>query len=109
MQDNDRASVEAGKSTAGWILDWAGEKKSYYVSSVALAIFNVAFKMAPYFLIGQVIAALLSGERDTVFYVTRIAAVAASFVAAEIFHSLSTSCSHSYFRGTGFHQEEMPG
>ena len=83
MQDKDRALVEAEKSTVGWILDWAGEKKSYYVSSVVLAVFNVAFKIAPYFLIGQVIAALLSGERDTAFYVTRIALVAVSFVAAE--------------------------
>ncbi|MFR8072923.1 MAG: hypothetical protein ACLU7V_09620, partial [Anaerovoracaceae bacterium] len=94
MQDKDRALVEAEKSTVGWILEWAGEKRSYYALSVALAILNVAFKIIPYFLIGQVIAALLSGERDTAFYVTRIALVAASFVAAEIFHSFSTGCSH---------------
>ena len=50
MQDKDRALVEAEKSTVGWILEWAGEKKSYYVSSVVLAVFNVAFKIAQYFL-----------------------------------------------------------
>lgn len=94
MQDKDRALVEAEKSTVGWILEWAGEKRSYYALSVALAILNVAFKIIPYFLIGQVIAALLSGERDTAFYVTRVTLVAVSFVAAEIFHSLSTGCSH---------------
>ena len=36
------------KSTVGWILTWAGQKKSDYVWSVILAIANVVFRIIPY-------------------------------------------------------------
>lgn len=56
--------MKKNKSTVGWILTWAGQKKSDYMWSVILAIANVVFRIIPYFMI------------------------------AELFHSLSTTCSH---------------
>ena len=82
------------KSAVQWILEWAGRRKSFYIISVALAVLNVAFKIFPYFIIGNVIAKLLLGERDIEFYIIQVVFIAVSFVLSEIFRSISTSCSH---------------
>lgn len=42
------------KSSAAWIMQWAGRHKSLYAVSVVLAILNVLFKLIPFFIIGDV-------------------------------------------------------
>lgn len=85
---------EKKKSTVGWIMTWAGQKKSAYVWSVWLAIGNVVFKIIPYFIIADVVKMFLDEERDLQAYVIRAVWIAGSFILAELFHSLSTTCSH---------------
>lgn len=46
------------------------------------------------FIIGDVINKLLNGEKNFSVYLIEIAMIAASFVIAEIFHSISTAFSH---------------
>ena len=82
------------KSSAAWIMQWAGRHKSLYAVSVVLAILNVLFKLIPFFIIGDVINKLLNGEKNFSVYLIEIAMIAASFVIAEIFHSISTAFSH---------------
>ena len=82
------------KSSAAWIMQWAGRHKSLYAVSVVLAVLNVLFKLIPFFIIGDVINKLLNGEKNFSVYLIEIAVIAASFVIAEIFHSISTAFSH---------------
>lgn len=79
------------KSSAAWIMQWAGRQKSLYSVSVVLAVLNVLFKLIPFFIIGDVINKLLNGEKNFSVYLIEIAMIAASFVIAEIFHSISTA------------------
>ena len=43
---------EPTNSTAGWILSFAGRKKSLYISSVLLAALGVLCSVAPYVIMG---------------------------------------------------------
>ena len=54
---------EKKRSAAGWILEWAGQKRSAYVWSVVLAVLNVVFKIIPYFIIADVVKLFLDGNR----------------------------------------------
>lgn len=82
------------KSSAAWIMQWAGKQKILYALSIVLAVFNVLFKLIPFFIIGDVINRLINGEKDLKTYLIEIAMIAGSFVIAEIFHSVSTAFSH---------------
>lgn len=59
-----------------------------------LAVFNVLFKLIPFFIIGDVINRLINSEKGLKTYLIEIAMIAGSFVIAEIFHSVSTAFSH---------------
>ena len=85
---------EKKRSAAGWILEWAGQKRSAYVWSVVLAVLNVVFKIIPYFIIADVVKLFLSGEKEFEKYLVKAVLIALSFVIAELFHSLSTALSH---------------
>lgn len=86
--------MEKEKSPAAWIMQWAGKQKILYALSIVLAVFNVLFKLIPFFIIGDVINRLINGEKDLKTYLIEIAMIAGSFVIAEIFHSVSTAFSH---------------
>lgn len=40
------------KSTFGWVMTFAGQKKSRYIASVCLAVLGAAVQMLPYFVMG---------------------------------------------------------
>ena len=82
------------KSAFGWVLSFAGQKKSKYIASVCLAAAGAAFQMFPYFVTARVIAKLLAGNRDLRGYLADCAAMAAMWLARALLHSLSTSQSH---------------
>ena len=82
------------KSTVGWILTWADQKKSDYMWSVILAIANVVFRIIPYFMIADVVKMFLDEEKDLQKYLMEAVYIAGSFMISELFHSLSTTCSH---------------
>lgn len=82
------------KSTSAWILEWAEQKKSYYVLSVILAIGNVVCKIIPYFIIIDVVKMFLNGSKNFNDYMYDAILIAVSFIIAELFHSLSTTLSH---------------
>lgn len=85
---------EKKRSAAGWILEWAGQKRSAYVWSVVLAVLNVVFKIIPYFIIADVVKLFLDGNKDFAEYMIKAVWIALSFIIAELFHSLSTALSH---------------
>lgn len=85
---------EKKRSAAGWILEWAGQKRSAYVWSVVLAVLNVVFKIIPYFIIADVVKLFLDGNKDFAEYMIMAVWIALSFIISELFHSLSTALSH---------------
>lgn len=82
------------KSVMDYLLEWLGTDKSKFIRSILFAVLNVAFKVVPYFIIGDVIRRLLAGERKESILVTGILFIALSFVISEIFRYFSTSLSH---------------
>ncbi len=77
-----------------WLLDWSAPQKPLYLWSVLLATGNVILKIIPYLLIADVVRMFLSGETSFSSYLIKAALIALSFIAAELFHSVSTTLSH---------------
>lgn len=82
------------RSLIQWIVQWAGQRKGYYILSMVLALINVLFRIVPYFLIGNIVTHILDGEREMRFYIMQAVLIAVSFLLAELLHSISTACSH---------------
>ena len=86
--------MEKQKSTFGWVFTFAGQKKTKYIASVALAVIGAVFQMLPYFVMARVIAKLMGGDRDLPAYLIDCAVMAALWLLRVTFHSLSTAQSH---------------
>ncbi len=82
------------RSTVSWVAEFAGSKKSYYIASVILAIFSVAFGFLPYVFIGRIVTELLSGNADKAFCYRQLIFVAISWVLNRLMHTVSTALSH---------------
>ena len=52
------------KSLLNYIFEYAGEYQQQYIKSLVLAVIGVIFSLLPYFLMGDMVKKLLSGERD---------------------------------------------
>lgn len=85
---------EKEKSTFGWVMTFAGQKKSRYIASVCLAVLGAAVQMLPYFVMAGVIGKLMAGNRNLHEYMIDCAAIAALWPLRVLLHSLSTSQSH---------------
>ncbi len=86
---------EKKKSSTKWLVTWAKPKKSLYFWSVLLAVGNVILKIIPYFLIADVVRMFLNEDKDLRNYLVKAALIALSFIVAELFHSMSTTISHT--------------
>ena len=86
--------VKQEKSTFGWILAFAGQKKSGYVASVIFAVIGAAFQILPFFVMARVIGKLLTGNKDLAGYLTDCAVMAVLWLLRVLFHALSTAQSH---------------
>lgn len=82
-------------STFAYIIKWAGQKKGFYGGSVFLAILSVIAKLAPYFFIGLIVNNLISGVKDPKIYIRNIIIILVLFLLSELFHTISTTMSHS--------------
>ncbi|MBQ8135002.1 MAG: ABC transporter ATP-binding protein [Clostridia bacterium] len=59
------------------------------------ALIGVAFSLAPYLLMGDMVRKLFSGERDFKVYLTESLIMAGCWVLRVVFHTLSTNTSHN--------------
>ncbi len=82
------------RSTWSWVFAFAGERKSAYIASVALATLSVLCQMIPYFIMASLIAGLLGGGRDFWGMLAKCGLMALCFLGKQLFHALSTSQSH---------------
>lgn len=81
-------------STLGWILTFAGQKKSGYLASVCLAVAGAAFQILPFFVMARVIGRLMAGDRELSGYLADCGVMALFWLARTLLHSLSTAQSH---------------
>lgn len=82
------------KSVISWLTEFAGTHKSLYTASVLLAVCGVACGIMPYIIMGDMVAKLISGNRQWGNYLYDGILMALFWLGRVIFHSFSTSCSH---------------
>lgn len=86
---------EKERSWFQWIMSFAGRKKSLYIASVVVAILGVVCAVAPYFIVSDMIRKLIEGNKDWSVYLTEGIIMAVLWVLRAVFHSISTTCSHT--------------
>ena len=82
------------KSPIAWVLGETGDHGGQYVLSVILAVFGVAFSIAPYFVVIGIVQGLMSGVTDFTFYLNRCVLMAAFWLGRVLCHAFSTATSH---------------
>lgn len=83
------------KSSWAFILKYAKGKKWFFILSIFLAIVDVSFGLAPYFILPDVIDAIIAGNSEIKFYVIRFAIILGCLVLSLVFKMISTSLSHA--------------
>ena len=91
---SSKTKSPAKKSLVGWIIEFAGEKKGQYITSVFFALLSVACCIAPYFMIARIVQQLLAGVRDWSLFLREAGIVALFWLGNVVFHMISTSMSH---------------
>ncbi|MBQ7433059.1 MAG: ABC transporter ATP-binding protein [Lachnospiraceae bacterium] len=82
------------KGIMDYIFQFAGEYKDAYAKSVIFAVIGVAFSLAPYILMGDMVKKLLSGKRNFRVYMMEGLVMAVFWILRVVFHTLSTNMSH---------------
>ena len=81
-------------SPMAWVLGQTGDHGGQYALSVFLAVIGVGFSVAPYFVVTQIVKALMAGNRELDFYLTRCAVMALLWLGRVLCHAFSTATSH---------------
>ena len=82
------------RGTLGWILEFAGSKKSSYVFSVLLAVCSVLCGFIPYVFMANIVRGLLEKTADMNYCLMQCLWMALFFVLNRLFHAASTTMSH---------------
>lgn len=82
------------KSIFGYIFQFAGDFKNQYIKSIVLAFVGVIFSLVPFFILGNILTMLLSGNKNFDDYVSLLIFMGASLVLRVVFHTSSTNLSH---------------
>ena len=88
------AKTKKQKGILDYIFRFAGEYKGAYIKSLVFAVFGVAFSLAPYALMGDMVKKLLSGEQNFNIYLIEGLVMAIFWILRVLFHTLSTKTSH---------------
>lgn len=88
------AETKKQKGILDYIFQFAGEYKGSYIKSIVFAVVGVAFSLAPYALMGDMVKKLLSGEQDFNIYLREGLIMAIFWILRVFFHTLSTNTSH---------------
>lgn len=88
------AKTKKQKGILDYIFQFAGEYKGSYIKSIVFAVVGVAFSLAPYALMGDMVKKLLSGEQDFNIYLREGLIMAIFWILRVFFHTLSTNTSH---------------
>lgn len=82
------------KGTFSWIMEFAGQKKKFYIFSVICAIFGAICQMIPFIIIAHMVVKLLHGDMIFKSYMMDCLIMAVIWAMRVLFHAVSTSFSH---------------
>ncbi len=85
---------ENKRSAASWLLELAGPRKGEYLLSVLAALAGVACSLVPYFIMIELISALIGGTADRAWCLNRCLVMGLWWVLRYALHSISTTLSH---------------
>lgn len=85
---------ETKRSAASWLSELAGPRKGEYLLSVLAALAGVACSLIPYFIMIELIKALVGGTADKAWCLNRCLIMGLWWVLRYILHSISTTLSH---------------
>ena len=94
MSSKSKKTAARKRNLVSWIIEFAGEKKLQYITSVFFALLSVACCIAPYFMIARIVQQLLAGVRDWSLFLQEAGIVALFWLGNVIFHIFSTTMSH---------------
>ena len=73
MEQTKQKKAGRKRGTLGWVMEFAGRKRAYFLGSVILAILGVAASLVPYLIIARIVEQLLAGNREWKYYLTQVA------------------------------------
>lgn len=85
---------ETKRSAVSWLSELAGPRKGEYLLSVLAALAGVACSLAPYFIMIELIQALVDGTAEKVWCLNRCLCMGLWWVLRYVLHSISTTLSH---------------
>ena len=85
---------ETKRSAASWLMELAEGKRGEYALSILAALLGVACSLLPYFIIIQIITALVNGTASLTMCLPLCGWMALCWVLRYVLHSVSTSLSH---------------
>ena len=85
---------ENKRSAVSWLLELAGPRKGEYLLSVLAALAGVACSLVPYFIMIELIGALVGGTADKAWCLKRCLVMGLWWVLRYALHSISTTLSH---------------
>jgi len=85
---------EPKRSAFSWLMELAKGRRGEYVFSILVALAGVACSLIPYFIIIQIITALVNGTAELSRCLILCAWMAFFWILRYVLHSISTSLSH---------------
>ena len=86
--------IEKERSAASWLSELAGPRKGEYLLSVLAALAGVACSLVPYFIMIELISALVGGRADKAWCLNRCILMGIWWVLRYVLHAVSTTLSH---------------
>ena len=94
MDNGKQVKKERKRSTLSWIMEFAGSKRSSYVSSVLLAILSVFCGFIPYTFMAKIVRGLLEQTVDFSYCMKQCLWMGLFYLLDRLFHAASTTMSH---------------
>ena len=95
MEQSRQKKAGRKRGTLGWVMEFAGRKRAYFLGSVILAVLGVAASFVPYLIIARIVEQLLAGNREWKYFLTQVLWMALFWLIRMTLHALSTSLSHA--------------
>lgn len=89
-----KGKSENKRSAASWLLELAAPRRGEYLLSVLAALAGVACSLVPYFIMIELIHALMGGTADRTWCLKRCLVMGMWWVLRYALHSISTTLSH---------------
>ena len=82
------------KSAFGWIMEFAGKKRKFYLFSVIFAIIGAVSQIIPFLAAAHIVEKLLIGDMNFQGYLADFIILSGAWMIRILFHAFSTATSH---------------